>query len=523
MLSGAGAVAGGIGLSSIHPQLGLANPYLANSTSTATRDYATRETYDWLVDSLVPVMSIPNRSTADEHGFWTWTQSSVMRTYPWAYRRWGDTRYLDALITDADLMLSERDSVRGVTDWRGLSLPAWRHASNWTAGSGDVPGTNGAPLLRLRIGQTGPSNGTRGSFTITAGTSPDTFTLVATGSSGTVDTFANLTMDPASPDYVVTRLYWDEPNANRMTALDLRADPTISGQPALGDYLLTADFTYGFVDTAVMVQALAEYSSLVLPNRRLARKPIARQRVSYGDKAEEYVAAVKAALAIHDDNWRENSSGEGWYVIPAEHPSPWAGSDVPHNQNLAMATAFMHLADATSDSAYQDRVSALLRRFKNDLILGSDGAHGWYYNHREGLFFNGWTREDHVSNRIPYSPGYRAKEDTSHATLDIAAAATAAQKGLVFTATDMQHLAATFNVRLVETDASGNILTLNSNVFGDGGNTTYDNRAGLWAVLTPWSQQVFNYARALYNTKQYPVARGSVAESTGVLATIADE
>lgn len=40
-----------------------------------------------------------------------------------AYR---DEYYLEKFIDHADHVLASRDSVRGVADWRGLSLPGWR-------------------------------------------------------------------------------------------------------------------------------------------------------------------------------------------------------------------------------------------------------------------------------------------------------------------------------------------------------------------------------------------------------------
>lgn len=504
----------------------------AATPAVATRDYSTKATYDWFVDSLAPVASLPNRSPADENGFWTWYQSAVMRTYPMAYRKWGEPKYLDKLIVDADLLLSERDSVRGVQDWRGLSLPAWRHAYDYTAGSttttGDVLDTAGQPLLRLRIGVTGPRDRRRGTATITADATPGRFTIVGVRHSGETTTFANLTMDPTSPDYVVTRLYWADPNVNRLTALDLRDTPTAGHQPAPGDYTMTADYTYGLVDTALLVQPLADFANTVLTDYRLRRSVMSRRRagealMTYADKADEYISAAEDALAIHDGTWRDNSQGEGWYVIPPEHPSVWAGSDMPHNQNLAMAKAYLQLADATGNSAYLDRSEMLYRRFKNDLtsedLPGATTAFVWYYNHPEGLFFNGWTRDDHISNRIPYSNGHKAIEDTSHSTIDIAAVVLAAKHGLIFNAGDMQRFARTFNEKIVSITAAGDIRIW-SNVNGTGTLGGQDNVAGPWARLQPWNQQTYDTALEIYNRDQVLVSRGHTAESVGILATL---
>lgn len=537
LLGGAGAGILG-GLSGLWgAQLGAtAAPLVASEDEP--RDYSTRATYDWFINSITPVSDLPRTFPADEAGFWTWQQSALMRTYPMAYRAWGDPHYLNKLIIDADLLLSERDTERGVVDWSGKSLPAWRHAYNWTAGSVDVPDAQGKPLLRLRIGVSpGPKNGKRGVATLTHDATPGRFTIVAVRESDKreTDTFTNLSLDPASPDYIVNRLYWAEPNLNRITALDLRTNPHDEVLPLVGEYLMTADFSYGYVDTGVIIQPLADFAATVMADRRLWHRPISAPRpgarpLTYRDKAEEYIAAAEAALGVHDHAWRDNSDGEGWYVILPEHPSSWAGSDLPHNQNLAIAKAYLLLANATNDSAHRDRAEALLRRFKND-ITKNDSPNTppddlppfrWSYTDPSGLFYRGWTREDHVSNRIPYSRGYKVLEDISHATLDIAAAATGTRNGLVFTAADMRRFARTFNEKIVKLDKDGKTI-FSLDVAGAG--TTGDlGLAGDWARLGPWNQQVYDTALAVYNDNFQDLTpqRAQYAESVGVLATRSD-
>ncbi|MCL6639592.1 MAG: hypothetical protein K6T80_07955, partial [Firmicutes bacterium] len=58
-----------------------------------------------------------------------WGESYVMDAYVTMYEATGDTYYLDKFVTHAKGVLARRDSVRGVTDYRGLSLPAWRNNS----------------------------------------------------------------------------------------------------------------------------------------------------------------------------------------------------------------------------------------------------------------------------------------------------------------------------------------------------------------------------------------------------------
>jgi len=58
-----------------------------------------------------------------------WGESYVMDAYLTMYEVTGDTYYLDKFVTHGKGVLAQRDISRGVTDYRGLSLPAWRNGS----------------------------------------------------------------------------------------------------------------------------------------------------------------------------------------------------------------------------------------------------------------------------------------------------------------------------------------------------------------------------------------------------------
>jgi hypothetical protein len=55
-----------------------------------------------------------------------WDESYIMRAYLYMYNATKDKKYLEEFIGHADSALRRRDSERGVSDYRGLSLPAWR-------------------------------------------------------------------------------------------------------------------------------------------------------------------------------------------------------------------------------------------------------------------------------------------------------------------------------------------------------------------------------------------------------------
>ena len=72
----------------------------------------------------------------NEGGTLAWGEARVMRAYLGMYQVSGDTYYLDKFVRHADSVLKMRDSARGVTDYRGRCLPAWRAGSRYTEGRG---------------------------------------------------------------------------------------------------------------------------------------------------------------------------------------------------------------------------------------------------------------------------------------------------------------------------------------------------------------------------------------------------
>lgn len=124
-------------------------------------------------------------------------------------------------------------------------------------------------------------------------------------------------------------------------------------------------------------------------------------------------AAIDAVNAIEED-WRETAS-EGWYVINRTAPVIYAGAEWGHNHNNAMALVYIHLANATGNNTYRTRAAKLLARFANNLRLSTGGTfYVWTYFHTKSKGYTGWTREEHISDRIPYAPKYETFEDIRH-------------------------------------------------------------------------------------------------------------
>jgi hypothetical protein len=67
------------------------------------------------------------KNSNNDYGFLAFREAYVLQAYLLMYETYQDTYYLDKFVNHADSVLNQRDSVRKVTDYRGLSLPAWRH------------------------------------------------------------------------------------------------------------------------------------------------------------------------------------------------------------------------------------------------------------------------------------------------------------------------------------------------------------------------------------------------------------
>lgn len=76
----------------------------------------------------------------NESGYLAFREAYLLQAYLLMYETYRDTVYLDKFVQHADCVLNMRDNIRQVADYRGLSLPAWRHC--------DSPGDLNPLILR---------------------------------------------------------------------------------------------------------------------------------------------------------------------------------------------------------------------------------------------------------------------------------------------------------------------------------------------------------------------------------------
>lgn len=472
----------------------------ASAATTRPLDYTSPETFDAFYNSFVASGRLGQATDYnDVLGGLAWGQTYVQQGLLRVYQAYGRRYHLDRLLADIDNVLATRDSERGVTEYRGLSLPAWRAGYPYTAGAVSVPDASGRPVLQVR--SVNKPIETLKSYTgqtmdlvpqlhveVTAAATPGAFDLkVWHDGSGAVDELKNLTMDT-----VVDRVTKAWPTHNLLTVKDLRAGNP-AGPPAPGSFTMSSQQGVFPVHTGMITYPIAWAARLILESPSLRDDPLLRQ------KAEYYISCCRAAVAVHDEDWRENAAGEGWYVCTKGAPVDLDGSELPANQFLAVARTLIHLAAVTGDATYTDRAAKMARTFRNQLTLGANGAYTWHYWPTWGHIYNGYEVADGISDyRLSWCCA-RQIEDISHAHIDVDLAIEAYRNNIVFNETDMRRLAATFTRNVATTSPSGSPSAW-SNVDGSGvrGNLTFDELSALWMPTASFDRAIFDHVNATF-------------------------
>ena len=462
-------------------------------------DYTARKTFDdW--DRLFqqggpgqPDQPNDNTNRDGRSGMLAWSQSYVLLGLVRMYEKYRDTYYLDRLIDNVDQVLSVRDSERGVTDYRGLSLPAWRADHPYTTGYATLADSNGRPLLDLRNALTYADDTT---VTVTAGSTPDKFTvdLVNAEVSRSV-THTDLSLDPASPDYAVSRIYAAAPGPLQLTAADVRESPAAGDIPVTGDVPMHSKPVIFAVHTGMITYPIASFVRIV------AGSPLLRRR--YRAKAAEYLTACRQAVAVHDWEYRETAPGVGRLIWPKGQPLAYDGCEQPINQSVGLGQTLVELALATGDRGYRRKVAAMARMFAGQLSVDDGDAYLWHYWPEGGRIYDGFVKTGDpatdVSIFTPSGGPARQFEDISHGAIDVEFAVRAFRARLGFTGQDMARIARTFTQNVVTTDADG-LPAINTTVAGTAiGAASVAQQAPRWMQAAAWDPKVHEHCLALYN------------------------
>ena len=483
-------------------------------------DPSSRTTFDAIDASLNGGKGFAGRN--NESGALGWGGSYTTQAYLLMYLAHGDTVYLDKLVAHVDAMLAQRDSVRRVSDYRGLSLPAWRSTSDYTCGSVVLNDAQARPSLEVRTAVR-PAGDV--AVSVVPGGRAGTFGLVATKNpdrredAPVVDRYDQLTLDSAAQ-----RVNGDFARVNG-TGGGARAMITVkpvagaASPPAhAGPVPLVAGPYVFAVHTGQITYPIAGFARAVLQTPALHAR--------YKAKAEAYVEAVEQALAVSDDEWRaDEKTGEGWYVWAKGSPAAFDGAELPHNQYLAVARTMLHLAaiapDPASRDTYKSRATKMSRTLKNDLTLGESGAYTWPYFWSKGWGYRGWKESDGVSEYQPTMVhpkvgGHKNIEDTSHAHLDVDFARLSFENELgVFDTIDMKRLANTFTRNVLTTNKAGDPTTC-ANVDGTGAKGSADTISAGWIPLAKWDERIFTSVKEIYANREMPKPDRAVALLMGL-------
>lgn len=464
-------------------------------------DYTDRAFYDAAEANFYLNGTAKPSSLNQDNGKLAWGQSYVLQSYMIMYKAFQDPAYLRLLVRNADQIFATRDSERGVTDYLGRSLPAWRAGVPYTASRSNLVTASLTPALQVRAAQ-GRSNEV---YITISHDSPSTFSILVEHPTIADQTFSGLSMDPSSPDYFVRRVVDAAPTGAGVTVVDTRTDPTNLERPRTGHYLLLAPYYVFGVHTGMITFAIADFCAVVQETPQL--------QAEFGAKASAYLTMVEDAIAVHDNEWRETSAGLGWYIAERGAPVLFDGSDLPHNQHLALALTNINLYRATGTPIYADRAQKMLATFKSDLVATPDGSYVWSYWWSEGHFGTGYDQTDDFSDYNPAQSPVSTIEDTSHAVIELWTALAGLSQGWVFTSSDAAALAATFtdSVAISAVDSVDSIASTAQRVNGvssAGTEGAHNRTSGNWAALTPWDGAILTHLTELFNDRQFPVQHG---------------
>ncbi|MEV6964323.1 hypothetical protein AB0M47_04335 [Hamadaea sp. NPDC051192] len=468
-------------------------------------DYTARETFD-LFDTVFHSSGAVGQPTdTNEHGGLAWGQSYVLAGFLRMYQTYRDPYYLDRFIANVDLVLGNRDSERRVADYRGLSLPAWRATNPYTVGAVTLADELGVPLLEIRSALSYADDAVA---IVRAGSLTGHFTLeVRNNRTARTAVFADLSTDPASPNYAVARIAAAYPTPTMVTAAALSGAP--GALPAYGTFPLVSQPVVFTVHTGMITYPMASFARIV------AQSPTLRSDPRYRSKADEYLQAAIAAARVHDDEWRQDETGRGYFVWPKGMPLAFDGTEQPTNQSLALGQTYVELAVVTGDPFWAGRARRLAAMFSADLRLLPNDSYSWPYWPTFSKVYNGFTKAEGLSEYTPSygTPGNGATqiEDLSHGAIDVEFAVAAFRARLAFKGADMARFAHAYSRNMATYAASGGATTF-LRVDGTGGLATSGQflQAPRWMPAAAWDRAVFDHSRAVYDLNAVQPQSGSL-------------
>ncbi|MGW7685151.1 hypothetical protein ACWGID_30705 [Kribbella sp. NPDC054772] len=432
----------------------------------------------------------------NEAGLYAWGESYFLLALLRMYEAYQDERYLKTFEDRAHHLMKTTDHARKVTDYKGRSGKVWRTAGNYTAGHGVLPDSAGKPAVQLRWAGSRAGESTAEVSNVV----DSTFDLVLRNpATTTVVTLHNVTLDPASPAYVVTAVDNAYTAGLRWTAVDLRDAPTAVSVKA-GTIAFQSQYYVFAVHTGMIAFPMARYARMVLQSAKLRQGP--RQQF-----AREVLDAATEAVAFHDDEWVSRPDGTGDFVWPKGAPIPFDGTIQPYNQSQAIGQVLIELFRVTGKPQYRTRVLQMLKAYEPALRPVGD-AYVWTYWPPYSELYAGYPKTAGISEYTPSYPASKQIEDLSHAAISTEFVHAAYDAGIDGgPATDVQRFTKTFTQKLIRSatevwyrvDGTGDAVPANAV------------QCARWGAYAEQDELVYQQSLRVYDAVQLVPVQGSHA------------
>lgn len=408
---------------------------------------------------------------SNQDGHYAWDVSLLIRAARIMWRVTEDPVHLDRCLRWAQHMVERTDEARGLTNWRGRSVPVWSAGNRYTAGN-TVVGTIGGSPVRIqaaadRIIIDRPSETTARVHAVRDGGrtwSSPVASLLPDDENYLPDVLARLS---ASFSVLVRGL----PGPIDLTVIEA------------GEYDLETQHAAHLVHTGLIAR------SLIDAGEALTSAPANSVRSAI--TADELFTAAERALLVHDDEIRTRA-GQSWYVTLEDFPTRRLGLELPHNHIVDVASSFLILGRERGDKGLRNLGASLTRRFLREIDAYESGTlrHPWYYYPVDSEIFFGVVRDEPMAERsIPAVP---RGEDSSHATMRIRALTDwKAIDDRLVPDDALSSIALSFRRHYMASEKG--ISTLNW-LPGDGKDAPFRGRAdtypGAWGSLAPWDSTI---------------------------------
>ncbi|WP_127583890.1 hypothetical protein [Paenibacillus koleovorans] len=252
-------------------------------------------------------------------------------------------------------------------------------------------------------------------------------------------------------------------------------DYAVSGGIAyFDDVKVSGRYPYIIQDAMVGV-AMADFIQLINQTPSLQTAYLTKSN-TYQSFIENEMVPKWTNSAFLGNSWNNISATEGSYTQPpnkATLDNNFPGRNLAYNMSLGFADMLYTMYTVNGNSTYLDKAKKINQYFKYDLSV-SGTAYDWTY----GEF-------------------YTAREDISHALVDLGAVINMYRNGQIYNGTDMNRFTST----LVNKMWNGSLATPTVTYYVNGtGNTNSSRSLSNWVELSQFNSTVWKIAAEQYRS-----------------------